>query len=143
MKFSEIEKTSWEELQPYLDTCLLPLTGLTGEETPWQVTESLEKLRDLMDHVEIPFKGRVVTYPSVQYRMEEADPFIYSVNALCLKLKSSQFKHVIVISADESLAKCEFHASDLFISNRWIKDEATSTRAGIVSLVQDLWNKRG
>jgi hypothetical protein len=138
MKFSEIEKTGWEELQPYLDTCLLPLTGLTGEETPWQVTESLEQLRDLMDHVEIPFKGRVVTYPAVQYIMEE-DQIISSVNALCHRLKSSQFKYVILITADDSLAKLEYPLSDLLISHQMIKDDASSTRAGIVTLVQGLW----
>jgi 23S rRNA (pseudouridine1915-N3)-methyltransferase len=138
MKFSEIEETSWEELQPYLDTCLLPLTGLTGEETPWQVTQRLEKLRDLMDHVEIPFKGRVVTYPAVQYTMEE-DPFRLSVNALCHKLKLSQFKYVIVITADDSLANIEYQTADLLISNQMMKEDANSTRAGIVALVQGLW----
>jgi 23S rRNA (pseudouridine1915-N3)-methyltransferase len=138
MKFNEIEKTGWEELQPYLDTCLLPLTGLTGEETPWQVTERLEKLRDLMDHVEIPFKGRVVTYPAVQYTMED-DQMSSSVNALCHKLKLSQFKYVIIITADDSLAKLEYQTSDLLISNQMIRPDASSTRAEIVTLVQGLW----
>jgi 23S rRNA (pseudouridine1915-N3)-methyltransferase len=139
MKFNEIEKSGWEELQPYLDTCLLPLTGLTGKETPWQVTERLEKLRDLMDHLEVPFKGRVVTYPAVQYTMED-DQMISSVNALCHRLKLSQFKYVILITADDSLAKLEYQTSDLLISNQMIQADASSTRAGIVTLVQELWN---
>jgi 23S rRNA (pseudouridine1915-N3)-methyltransferase len=138
MKFNEIEKTSWEELQPYLDTCLLPLTGLTGEESPWHVTENLEKLRDLMDHVELPFKGRVVTYPAVQYFMQE-EQIISFVNALCHKLKSSQFKYVIIITADDSLAKLAYQASDLLISNQMLKQDASSTRADIVTQVQEMW----
>jgi 23S rRNA (pseudouridine1915-N3)-methyltransferase len=139
MKFSEIQQSNWEELQPYLDTCLLPLTGLSGEEAPWQVTVSLEKLRDLMDLVENPFKGRVVTYPAIQYSTEE-DQFIASVNELCLKLKKNQFKYVILISADASIGKLEFAASDLMISKVVIEEEVSDTRAWIVNRIQKLWN---
>ncbi|MGO4375464.1 DUF2487 family protein, partial [Paenibacillus sp. MCAF20] len=67
MKFSEIEKEQWEELRPYLDTCLLPVTGMDGSEQPYEATEWLERLRDIMDLIEIPFKGRVVTYPACHY----------------------------------------------------------------------------
>jgi 23S rRNA (pseudouridine1915-N3)-methyltransferase len=138
MKFSEIQQSNWEELQPYLDTCLLPLTGLTGVEAPWQVTESLEKLRDLMDLVENPFKGRVVTYPAIQYSTE-VDQLIASVNELCLKLKKNQFKYVILISADASIGKLEFTASDLMISTDVMDEEVSDLRAWIVNRIQKLW----
>jgi 23S rRNA (pseudouridine1915-N3)-methyltransferase len=138
MKFSDIEQVNWEELQPYLDTCLLPITGLTGEEAPWEVTQSLEKLRDLMDHVEIPFKGRVVTYPAVQYN-PEADLLISTVNALCLKLKAAQFKYVILLSADAFIAKLEFQVGDLMISPSIGNEESNDLRSIIVSQVQNLW----
>lgn len=59
MKFSDIREEDWARWEPWLDTCLLPLTGLNGTELPWEVTQSLEKLRDIMDLVEIPFKGRM------------------------------------------------------------------------------------
>jgi 23S rRNA (pseudouridine1915-N3)-methyltransferase len=138
MKFSEIEQSNWEELQPYLDTCLLPLTGLSGEEAPWQVTESLEKLRDLMDFVENPFKGRVITYPAIQYSTED-DQLISTVNELCLKLKKDQFKYVILISADASIGKLEFAACDLMISSDIIKEEVSDTKVLIFNRIQQLW----
>ena len=138
MKFSEIHPNEWEELKPYLDTCLLPLTGLNGEESPWKVTELLEQLRDIMDLVEIPFKGRIVTYPAIQYKTED-EWMITTVNTLCLKLKLDTFKHVIVITADEALAKLEFLESDLFITTNGLTEETSENRARIVSQVQSLW----
>lgn len=138
MKFSEIEQANWQELQPYLDTCLLPLTGLTGEESPWQVTESLEKLRDLMDFVEIPFKGRIVTYPALQYTME-SELIIPAISAICQKLKASQFKYVILITADEALAKLDYQINDLLISLPVIAEDASLTKAAIMARIQNLW----
>lgn len=64
MKFSDIEEQTWDELRPYLDTAVLPVTGLNGGETPWEATRELEYLRDALDLIEIPFKGRIVTYPA-------------------------------------------------------------------------------
>jgi len=132
MKFSDIKKDSWEELKPYLDTCLLPLTGLTGVEEPWDVTIQLEKLRDLMDLVEIPFKGRVVTYPAVQYIISD-DSFPEEINTLCERLKNNHFKHIILITANPSIAKWEFAQCDLFIT----PDLSDS----ISSQVYTMWNK--
>src|SRR5690242_1688786 len=102
MKFSEINSTEWSELKPYLDTCLLPLTGLTGKEQPWEAAERLEKLRDLMDLVEIPFRGRVVTYPAVQYKTTE-ELFSHDIDRLCSKLKECNFKFVILITPDPAI----------------------------------------
>lgn len=138
MKFSEIQQSEWEELKPYLDTCLLPLTGLTGKESPWQVTELLEQLRDIMDLVEIPFKGRIVTYPALQYKTDD-EMMVGTVDELCRRLKRDTFKYVILITVDEALAKQEFSASDLFISANLLTEEASENRARIVSKVQSLW----
>jgi 23S rRNA (pseudouridine1915-N3)-methyltransferase len=141
MKFNEIQQTEWDELKPYLDTCLLPMTGLTGEEAPWQVTKALEELRDLMDLVEIPFKGRVVTYPAVQYRIDD-DRMIATIDKLCEKLKVDSFKYVILITADESLAKLEFKAHDLILSPLILTEEVSEPRDKVISEVQMLWNKQ-
>jgi hypothetical protein len=138
MKFSEIQQNDWEELKPYLDTCLLPLTGLSGEESPWKVTENLEKLRDLMDYVEIPYKGRVVTYPALQYKIEE-DHMVAIVDALCHKLKAGYFKYVIIITADDTIAKLEFQANDLLISPFMLMQDVNATRAKIDFGIQRLW----
>jgi len=97
MKFSEITSELWEELKPYLDTCLLPVTGLNGTESPAETTQALEDLRDVMDGIEIPFKGRVVTYPACHY-IEETEGHD-NVEKLCLALKRSGFRYVIVVSA--------------------------------------------
>lgn len=97
MKFSEIESSAWEELRPYLDTCLIPVTALSGTEQPFEVTDKLERLRDIMDCIEIPFKGRVVTYPAFQYGDTQIAELI---NNVCRNIKLSGFKYAIVISAD-------------------------------------------
>jgi 23S rRNA (pseudouridine1915-N3)-methyltransferase len=138
MKFNEIQQDEWDELKPYLDTCLLPLTGLSGEESPWKVTKALEELRDLMDFVEIPFKGRVVTYPAVQYRLDD-NQMIAVIDKLCQKLKSDSFKFIILITVDDSLAKLDFHAHDLILSPMSLTEEVNETKAKIISEVQKLW----
>src|SRR5690606_8279915 len=67
VKFSDIRESDWPQLAPWMDTCLLPVTGLAGTEAPHEAARRLEKLRDLLDLVEKPYRGRVVTYPAFQY----------------------------------------------------------------------------
>lgn len=99
MKFSEITMERWNELRPYLDTCLLPITGLTGIEAPWQATEALERLRDVMDELEKRYVGRMVTYPAFHYSPGLMDGG--QLSKVCRNLKESAgFKHVVLISAD-------------------------------------------
>jgi hypothetical protein len=98
MKFSEFTADQWAELHPYLDTALLPVTGLSGAEMPHEAAESLERLRDVLDLVEIPFKGRVVTYPALQYGDWNGDAR-RTAAAICKGLKSAGFKYVIVAAA--------------------------------------------
>lgn len=108
MKFSDITEEQWDELKPYLDTCLLPVTGLGGGETPYEATEQLERLRDFMDMVEIPFKGRVVTYPACHY-IAEGEAFSAMLGEWCNRLKQTGFKYVIVMTA--------FSAPDLTLTD--------------------------
>ncbi|WP_010273812.1 DUF2487 family protein [Paenibacillus senegalensis] len=136
MKFSEVNKEQWEELRPYMDTCLLPITGLTGDQNPWQVTEELEKLRDIMDYVEFPFKGRIVTYPALHYVTYD-EAFIDHVNRLCLGFKELGFRYVIVISSDSGLNQMEFSACDLFIR---AKDGAKG-KLQVRELVEACWSQ--
>lgn len=102
MKFSEISSGQWEELSPYLDTCLLPVTGMTGAEQPYEATEWLERLRDLMDLIEIPFKGRVVTYPACHY-ISGGSEFMGMLNEWCTSLKRGGFRYVIVVTANKEM----------------------------------------
>lgn len=135
MKFSEIAEDQWGELRPYLDTCLLPVTGMTGIEQPYEATEALERLRDVMDLIEIPYKGRVVTYPALHYIDEETQATI--VNRLCVSLKQSGFRYVIVISAN-NLAKLSCPDADITIFSQV---EGENVNAATVStLIQQMWN---
>lgn len=104
MKFSEIEAESWESLKPYLDTCLLPVTGLTGHEAPHEAAEALGRLRDLLELVEIPFKGRVVTYPAYHFVSTVAAGDDSALRHVCQQLRSVGFRHVIVASLQRELA---------------------------------------
>ncbi|PYI54900.1 DUF2487 family protein [Paenibacillus flagellatus] len=113
MKFSDIERSAWEGLKPYLDTCLLPVTGLSGFEQPWEATQELEYLRDVMDCVEGPFKGRIVTYPAFHYI--EGPHGADAVNAVCCKLKAAGFRYVIVITGHPSAAAARIPDADLLL----------------------------
>ncbi|MED4956329.1 DUF2487 family protein [Paenibacillus macerans] len=139
MKFSEVEASGWEELRPYLDTCLVPVTGLTGLERPYEVTEKLERLKSVMDWVEIPFKGRVVTYPSIQYA---GDRLSQAINKVCENVKRSGFAYAIVISADLDWADEELPNADLIITPGRFSgpDPDGGSAAGRVKeKVQHLW----
>ncbi|MGO4544943.1 DUF2487 family protein [Paenibacillus sp. 2TAB23] len=102
MKFSEIEKDQWEELSPFLDTCLLPITGMTLAVKPFEATGWLERLRDVMDVIEIPFKGRVVTYPAWHYYSDRTK-LAADLESWCSSVKKLGFRYVIVATADANL----------------------------------------
>lgn len=144
MKFSEISEQDWGSLQPYLDTCLLPVTGITGAEQPWEATAALENLRDVLDKVEIPFKGRVVTYPALHYTDGSHERLAGLVDQVCSNLKASGFKYVIVMTADSSLCLADCVQADLVLQPESIAsdEEAQELDAkAIASQVQQLWNR--
>lgn len=102
MKFSELTPDQWAELAPYLDTAVLPVTGLSGSELPFEATDALERLRDVLDRIEQPFKGRIVTYPVCQYVDKDAPA--EAVEHICANLRSVGFKYVIVAAAFDTEA---------------------------------------
>ncbi|WP_243711568.1 DUF2487 family protein [Paenibacillus sp. BK033] len=136
MKFSDIAEQQWDELKPYLDTCLLPVTGMTGLEQPHEATLALEKLRDVMDLIEIPFKGRIVTYPAMHYLNAESAEAL--VTTTCRSLKESGFRFVIVISA-KNQDGLEYPDADLVICPGGEGEAPTS--ANVSKAVQALWNR--
>lgn len=131
VKFSEIKEDEWDKLRPYMDTCLLPLTGLTGEESPWQAARALEKLRDAMADLEKRYFGRVVTYPAYHYG--NGDFPDKPLARLTERLKASGFRYVICITADERLSGVTFPEADLFLTPRQA-EEGTAVQA-----VSELW----
>ncbi|MBQ4898449.1 DUF2487 family protein [Paenibacillus sp. Marseille-P2973] len=137
MKFSEVEPETWEELSPYLDTCLIPVTGLTGEEKPYEVTGALERLRDIMDWVELPFQGRVVTYPSFQYGREE---IAEQINSVCRKVKSSGFAFAIVISENVEFTSDVLPDADLIITpGRYSPNDNRAATLEVKGQIQQMW----
>ena len=102
MKFSDIEKDSWEELRPYLDTVLLPLSGLTGSEAPHEATEALERLRDALEPLETAYRGRVVTYPALHYA-EDPAALADLADKLCSRLRAAGFRFCVVVTGKPEL----------------------------------------
>lgn len=139
MKFSEVDEQSWQELKPFLDTCLIPFTGLSGSETPWEATAALERLRDFMDLAEIPFKGRLVTYPAIQYGNTED---IKLLNEVCHNVKSIGFKFVVIMTADVELSKEDVPESTLVLSRRRLEgNEGIPLSATVSGQISEMWQQ--
>ncbi|NHN28703.1 DUF2487 family protein [Paenibacillus agricola] len=140
MKFSDVNEKSWDDLRPYVDTCLLPVTGLTGNELPWEATCALEDLRDALDLFEIPFKGRVLTYPALHY-LKGGDN-MEQINALCAQLKGSGFKYVITVSAKAELegvlAECDADLS-FTLSPQTLTESLPVEKKRIAEQLMQLW----
>jgi hypothetical protein len=120
MKFSDIKGEEWDELKPYLDTCLLPVTGLTGTEQPWEATLELAKLKDALDALEIPYKGRVVTYPAMHYLFPGREAS--DVDQACQQLRDAGFRYVVVVTANGDVAELSVPSADLLLSLNFLDD---------------------
>ncbi|OZB94878.1 DUF2487 family protein [Paenibacillus sp. XY044] len=140
MKFSEVEEATWSELSPYFDTCLIPYTGLSGKESPVEATEALARLRDFMDLVEMPFKGRIITYPAVQYGQGED---LSLLQEICRNVKVAGFAYVIVMSADIELIQCQVEDCDLLLSQRVLNEETggAGIAGRIKDKIQEMWQR--
>lgn len=140
MKFSEMNHNSWAELQLYLDTCLVPFTAMSGQQSPVEATEALERLRDFLDTVEIPFKGRIMTYPAYHYISTEMS---MTLNTLSSELKASGFKYVVIMSADGSFSGMEIPNADLLLSQQDLLQqmERKSIPRHVGECIRDLWKK--
>lgn len=112
VKFSEMEQDQWSSVKEYFDTVVLPVTGLKGNEQPWEATKALEELRDALDFLEIPYKGRTVTYPAIHYINKEYGES--AINMCCRQLKEAGFSYVVVVTADEELSSLDLAEADLF-----------------------------
>lgn len=110
MKFSDIDQTKWQALKPYLDTVIIPITGMTGTESPDEATKALEDLRDWLDPIELQFNGRIVTYPAFHYVGDELPHVL--IESLIVNLKQQGFKYVVAVSSkyNVSFAKSSFDA---------------------------------
>jgi hypothetical protein len=137
MKFSEIDAESWPELQPYFDTCLIPLSGLQGGESPWEATEKVARAGQWLSPLEQAFRGRTVTMPAFHYDREgmaHAD----SINRLIDGWKRLGFRFVIVVSGQPLRLEGNLRA-DLIIQPHSEEDEPDTGQIG--KAVAELWRK--
>jgi 23S rRNA (pseudouridine1915-N3)-methyltransferase len=135
MKFSEIDADSWSELQPYLDTCLIPLSGLKGGESPWEATEKVALAGLWLAPLELAFRGRTVTMPAFHYNIGN-DEYVEQLNHLISQWKKIGFRYVILISGQQLEATVQLDA-DLIIQPR-TADDLPDSRL-IEKSVSNLW----
>jgi len=136
MKFSDIELDKWEALKPYLDTVVLPITGLSGFESPHDATIKLEQLRDWLDTIEQPFQGRTVTYPAFHFYSEDLQHL--SLNDIIENLKQQGFKFVVAVTAKPN-HKLEQYNFDAIIAP--INDDELPNQDHINSIIMRMWQK--
>jgi 23S rRNA (pseudouridine1915-N3)-methyltransferase len=137
MKFSELDEAGWPELQPYLDTCLLPVTGLLGHEAPWEMAELAARTGEWLYPLEQAFKGRTVTLPAYHYHdgsQEESD----KLSLLCKRHRMAGFRHVILVSGRAGLLK-GVNEADLIVQPQLDEDrpDADALRAAVSAV----WRK--
>lgn len=128
---------SWPELQPYLDTCLIPLSGLTGEESPWEATEKVARTGRWLAPLEQAFRGRTVTMPAFHYDTGSSLTIEW-LNFLIGQWKNIGFRYVIAVSG-QRLEEGSRLEVDLIIQPDVEDDEPDSQLIG--KLVASLWRK--
>jgi 23S rRNA (pseudouridine1915-N3)-methyltransferase len=133
MKFSDIGQEKWLEWKSYVDTCVLPLTGLNGSEEPWEATAALERLRDALDPLERRFTGRLVIYPALHYMDGQGER--EHLSRVCRNLKEGAgFAFVILVAGFISGdAQMKPEEADLWI------DAGQAARGTADALVTELW----
>ncbi|WEK55715.1 MAG: DUF2487 family protein [Candidatus Cohnella colombiensis] len=137
MKFSELNEASWLELQHYLDTCLLPVSGLRGDETPWEATDKIARTGQWLAPIETSFHGRTVTLPAYHYDLsDEGD--VTRLNNLCSKLRNTGFAYIIVVCGQPEYLSNEIVA-DLLVQPM-VLDEQPDVDS-IRSQIAMLWRK--
>jgi hypothetical protein len=141
MKFSEIEQDRWQELRPYVDTALLPLSGLAGTETPFEATAALERLRDALDPLEQSYRGRVVTYPALHYAASD-ESLASLADELCARLKASGFRYCVVVTGDPRLHSLRVPNASAVLGPRPESNDAPSElyRSLAKRTIEELWH---
>ncbi len=141
MKFNDINQEQWWDLKRYFDTCVIPITGLSGKEEPWQVKLALEKMRDALAFVEIPYHGRMVTYPALHYTLD--DSAIHLANHISTQLKSIGFTYVILLTTSDVVAHWSPISADVLLYIDTTDSEITvqERRRQIASQIETVWKK--
>ncbi|TVX92907.1 DUF2487 family protein [Paenibacillus agilis] len=145
MKFSDLTREQWTEWRPYLDTCLLPITGLNGLESPVEAADRLEELRDWLELVETPFHGRVVTYPAYHYSsygMNDNKDTLVAIQEVVRMVKRIGFKYVIIMSCQPHITKENLSEADLIVTPYSVRVEEGKSIAEMIEIqVSEMWNQ--
>jgi len=137
MKFSEIDPESWPELQPYMDTCLLPLSGLTGEEAPGEATEAVARTGRWLSPLEQAFRGRTVTMPASHYE-SGGEEHTGRLNRLIASWKELGFRYVVVVCGRP--LELPGLQADLYVRPGEEGEEPDDK--ALAKAVADMWRKR-
>src|SRR5690606_6100197 len=111
-------------------------TGLDGTETPSEATNYLEQLRDVMDLVEIPYRGRIVTYPAYHY-VYGNEGSQQAIARCCANLKSQGYKYIILITSKSDIM-FQINEADLWISPT--EDGNLPSDVEISRKIRELWH---
>jgi 23S rRNA (pseudouridine1915-N3)-methyltransferase len=137
MKFSEINADSWPELQNYLDTCLIPVSGLTGAESPWETTDKVALTGQWLAPLEQEFKGRTVTMPAFHYdtgSLEDRE----RLNQLAKQWRTNGFRYIVAICGQPMEMSWKLEV-DLIIGPT--NDDEVTDVEKIRKSVTDLWRQ--
>ncbi len=139
MKFSELDHNGWAELQLYLDTCLLPVTGLTGLESPPEATDKAAKAGEWLSPLESAFRGRTVTLPAYHYYDAEDEEERRKLERYCERVKSTGFRYLAIVSGESGWNGADYPSADLIVApaNEGEAPDPEAIRAAVTSL----WKK--
>lgn len=137
MKFSEFDETTWPGLAPYLDTCLLPVTGLEGSETPDVMTDKAAAAGAWLSPIEQAYKGRTVTLPALHYY--EGGPAVTEQLArMCGSFRRIGFRYVVLVCGIPGLLGAELAGKADLILQPEKPDEEPDPDA-LVKAIVDMW----
>lgn len=139
MKFSELDKAGWPNLQPYLDTCLIPVSGLSGHEAPWEMADRAASAGAWLLPLERAFAGRTVTLPAYHYYDGSGDSAA-RLRKLCAECRASGFRHVVLVSGVPGLLPADAGA-DLCIQPQDEGDEPDAE--ALHQVMTGLWRRPG
>ncbi|WP_158629947.1 DUF2487 family protein [Cohnella sp. AR92] len=135
MKFSELSSNQWFDLSPYLDTCFLPVSGLSGNEPPHESAERIAETGNWLQPLETAFRGRTVTMPAYHYFDAASHAEVDRLNDICIRMRGLGFKYVVVVSGQADWAKAPSEA-DLLVKPEKVGDipNAEALRQSITSI---------
>lgn len=137
MKFSEFDENSWPELQNYLDTCLISVSGLTGEEAPWEAAEKVARSGQWLAPLESAFHGRTVTMPAFHYvsSSHRSHEDMERLNQLCKQWRTNGFRYIIAICGQPLGLSAELNADLIFQpTNELEEPDIDSIRKAVTNL---------